>query len=270
LPKRELFAVVALPLVLAIIIWLPAWVFLAVVACAVTVAGWELLVMARSAGHRTLLWLPLAGLLALMAASWMFDEVGLTWAAAATIIFLPTAQLALRDAPQGSLSGVAVGCFAVLYLGLTGACLGWLRLWPADEAAVPLILFYLGTIWLGDSGAYYVGTRFGRHRMSPRISPNKTWQGLAGGVVTTFVAAALLRRLLGVELPWSHVAAIASILAVTTPVGDLVESQFKRDTHVKDSSALLPGHGGFLDRTDSLLYAAPPVLAYLVWAGLVP
>jgi phosphatidate cytidylyltransferase len=84
------------------------------------------------------------------------------------------------------------------------------------------------------------------------------------------LAAAGLRWLFGLQLAWPHVAALATILAVSTPVGDLVESQFKRDTGVKDSSSLLPGHGGLLDRTDSLLYSAPPALAYLVMAGLLP
>jgi phosphatidate cytidylyltransferase len=105
--------------------------------------------------------------------------------------------------------------------------------------------------------------------MSPRISPNKTFEGLVGGIAATFVAAFVMRWLLGLELAPVHVAALAAILAVTGPLGDLVESLFKRDSGVKDSSSLLPGHGGFLDRTDSLFYPSPFVLAYLLGAGLV-
>jgi phosphatidate cytidylyltransferase len=104
--------------------------------------------------------------------------------------------------------------------------------------------------------------------MSPRISPNKTLEGLAGGVVTTCLAAAGMAWALNLEVAPVHVAALAAILAVTAPLGDLVESLFKRDTGVKDSSTLLPGHGGFLDRTDSLIYPAPFVIAYLVVVGL--
>jgi phosphatidate cytidylyltransferase len=157
----------------------------------------------------------------------------------------------------------------VFYAGLCGACLGWLRVLPGDDPGIRLLFFFLATIWAGDSGAYYVGSRFGRHKMSPRISPNKTWEGLAGGVVTTFAAAAAAKLLFAVPIAWIHVAGLAAILAVAAPLGDLVESQFKRDTRVKDSSSLIPGHGGFLDRTDSLLYAAPPVLGYLLAAGLI-
>jgi len=124
-------------------------------------------------------------------------------------------------------------------------------------------------IWVGDSGAYYVGRNFGRHKMSPRISPNKTIEGLLGAVVTTYAAAAAAAFVLDLGVDPIHIAALATILAAAAPIGDLVESQFKRDSGVKDSSSLLPGHGGFLDRTDSLFYAAPLFLGYLAVANLL-
>jgi phosphatidate cytidylyltransferase len=261
---------VALPVVLSIIIWAPPWVFLAIVGGAVMIAAHELLGMARSIGFRVFHWLPLLCLVGLLSSSWVFGISGLTVASVSVLIILPTAQLARTDAPEGSLAGVSIASFTVLYLGLCGASLGWLRVLPAEDMAVRFILFFLGTIWIGDSGAYYVGSRIGRHRMSPRISPNKTWEGLAGGTAAAFAAAAVLRQTIGPELPWPHIAGLAAILAATAPIGDLIESQFKRDTGFDDSSSLLPGHGGFLDRLDSLLYSAPPVLAYLLVAGLVP
>jgi len=145
-----------------------------------------------------------------------------------------------------------------------------LREWPPDPWGKRFILLFLATIWAGDSGAYYVGKTFGRHKMSPRISPNKTWEGLAGGIVTSFVAAGLAKMAFGLALAWGHTLAIAAILAIAAPIGDLIESALKRDTGVKDSSSILPGHGGFLDRTDSLFYSAPFVLAYLLLTRIVP
>ena len=270
MPKRELFALVAIPVVVAVIVWLPAWVLLVVLGLVVTVAADELLGMARGSGIPVYRWLSLICLGGLLAASWFLGPVGFVWSAGATLMIIPTAQLAHRNRPTGSLAASAVACFSILYLGLITASLGWLRLWPDESFAIRLILLYLATIWIGDSGAYYVGSNFGRHKMAPRISPNKTWEGLFGGCLAAVAAAAVMKMVLAIQIEWSHLFALAAILAVATPIGDLVESQFKRDTGVKDSSTLLPGHGGLLDRTDSLLYAAPPVLAYLLLTGLVP
>jgi phosphatidate cytidylyltransferase len=270
LPKRELFALVAIPVLVVVIVWLPAWVLLTILGIAVTIAADELLGMARGAGIACGRWLPLACLVGLLAASWSFGPLGFLLAAATTLMVIPTAQLAHQQRPAGSLAGSAVACFAVLFLGLISVSLGWIRLWPDEIFAIRLLLMYLGTIWVGDSGAYYVGSRFGRHKMAPRISPNKTLEGLIGGIATALVAAAVFKVVLSLDLSWPHLFGLAAILAIATPIGDLVESQFKRDTGVKDSSTLLPGHGGLLDRTDSLFYAAPPVLAYLVLTGLVP
>ena len=267
--KREFLALAAIPTLVAAILWPPPWVFLVLLGLALILACDELLDMARGAGLDVGRWSPLAAVAGLLAASWIFGPPGMMVTVAVIVVMLPTMRLAHRNAPMGSLGGVAAAFFVVLYIGITGACFGWLRLWPGDPVGVRLLLFYLACIWVGDSGAYYVGKNFGRHKMSPRISPNKTWEGLVGGVVATYVAAAAATVAFDIRLAPVHIAALATILAVTAPVGDLVESQFKRDSGVKDSSTLLPGHGGFLDRTDSLLYSAPPVLGYLLAAGIL-
>ncbi len=269
MPVREMVAGVLAPLLLAAIIWLPAWVFLTALGVVVTAAGWELLTMAGKSGAPVLRWPATVGLAASLAAAWIVGPNGLLVAVITLAVLLPTLQLGHPKRPQASLAGSSIGFFTVAYLGVSGACLGWLRAWPQDGLGVRTLLFYLLVIWVGDSGAYYVGKTWGRHRMSPRISPNKTWEGLAGAVVATFLAAAALRTWFLPELPWIHTLVVAAILAATGPIGDLVESQFKRDTGVKDSSGLLPGHGGLLDRTDSLVYSAPPVLGYLLLVGWI-
>ena len=267
--KREAFAVIAIPLLVATVVWLPSWVFLALLAAAVAVAADELLAMARSSGIAVGRWIPLALVVGLLGSSWRWGLTGTAVASIVAVIVIPAVQLANPRAPDGGLAGTAVALMTVFYAGLCGACLGWLRVLPGDDLGIRLLFFFLATIWAGDSGAYYVGSKLGRHKMSPRISPNKTWEGLAGGVVTTFAAAAAAKLLFALPISWLHIGGLAAILAVAAPLGDLVESQFKRDTRVKDSSSLIPGHGGFLDRTDSLLYAAPPVLGYLLAAGLI-
>jgi phosphatidate cytidylyltransferase len=267
--QRELLAVVAIPALAATIIWLPPWVFLAVLGAAAILACDEFLKMSRTAGLGVGRWLPLGLTGGLLAISWTYGVIGLAVAATASLLTLTTARLAHRDAPAGSLGGVSAETFGVLYLGVTAACLGWIRLWPGEPDGVKMLFFYLVCIWIGDSGAYYVGRSFGRHKMSPRISPNKTVEGLFGAIVTTYATAAVATIVLDLGIDPIHVAALATILAGAAPVGDLVESQFKRDSGVKDSSSLLPGHGGFLDRTDSLFYAAPLFLGYLAVANLL-
>jgi phosphatidate cytidylyltransferase len=267
--KREGFAIIAIPLLIAAIIWLPPWVLLAGLGAVILLAADELLQMARGAGIPVWRWIPLLTLAGVLVGSWRWGFLGMATMAVATVIIVPAAQLAHPRSPEGSLSGSAVSCTVVLYTGLCGACLGYLRLLPDGDLGIRLLFFFLASIWLGDSGAYYVGSAIGRHRMSPRISPNKTWEGLLGGVIATGAGAAVATLVVGLPWSWTHIAALAAILSVVAPVGDLVESQFKRDTSVKDSSTLIPGHGGLLDRTDSLLFAAPPVLGYLLVAGLV-
>lgn len=267
--KREAFAAVAIPLLVAAIIWLPPWAFLGILGAALLLAADELLTMARSSGVAVGRWLPLLCLVSLLVAAWGWGLAAAAAAAIAIIVVLPAAQLAHPSAPEGSLGGISVATLAVLYIGLSGACLGWLRILPEGDLGIRILFFFLVLIWLGDTGAYYVGSNFGRRKMSPRISPNKTWEGLAGGAVATFAAAASAKFAFGLPFAWVHIAALAAILSVAGPLGDLVESQFKRDTGVKDSSNLIPGHGGLLDRTDSLIFAAPPVLGYLLVAGLV-
>jgi phosphatidate cytidylyltransferase len=113
-----------------------------------------------------------------------------------------------------------------------------------------------------DVAAYFVGTRLGRHKMAPSISPSKSWEGLAGGVVMALVGGVVAGALLD-SLGIAHGLAIGAIVSVFAPAGDLAESLVKRELKIKDSSQLLPGHGGFLDRLDAILFCAAPVLAYL-------
>lgn len=139
--------------------------------------------------------------------------------------------------------------------------LGLLALLHSREGAWP-VLWYIFIIWANDVGAYLVGTTLGRHKLCPRISPLKTWEGAVGGLVAgvaTGVAGAYAE---GWNV-WFWVG--LSVVAVTTGVmGDLIESMFKRAAKVKDSGDLLPGHGGILDRFDSLIFSAPFVFAYFM------
>jgi phosphatidate cytidylyltransferase len=115
----------------------------------------------------------------------------------------------------------------------------------------------------GDTTAYYVGTAFGRRRMAPELSPRKSWEGAAGAVVGSTAGALIAHFWFYQKLPLAHALAIGILLGAAGVLGDLAESMIKRACGVKDSSGLLPGHGGVLDRIDGLLFAAPALYLYL-------
>ncbi len=158
---------------------------------------------------------------------------------------------------------LATGAFGLLYPALLAAHLTLLIHLPEGRAW--LVLLMVVTVG-SDSGAYYVGTRWGRHKLCPAVSPGKSWEGYAGGLVTALAGVLLVGWLFFPDINRLQLLFFAFILTQVGVIGDLLESILKRGTGVKDSGALLPGHGGILDRIDSLLLAAP-VLYYLLLFG---
>jgi phosphatidate cytidylyltransferase len=172
-----------------------------------------------------------------------------------------------------SIRNILHSAFGLLYISLPIAMLVWLRALyyasPIPFADRIPVLMIIGSIWINDTMAYIVGSLIGRTPLS-RISPRKTWEGTVGGIILAIAVMGLLAGWLRDEpavalfppIDWMIVAAIASIVGT---FGDLLESKLKRMAGVKDSGHILPGHGGFLDRFDSLLIATPFAWAYLVW-----
>ena len=131
-----------------------------------------------------------------------------------------------------------------------------------------LVLALYIITWFGDSAAYFVGSYFGKHKLAPRVSPKKSWEGALGNTLGNVGGAALMKLLLCTDWTWVDVVALGLLLGVVGQLGDLVESTWKRSCGVKDSNVgvSIPGHGGMLDRVDSLLLAAPAMVAYLRYA----
>jgi phosphatidate cytidylyltransferase len=128
----------------------------------------------------------------------------------------------------------------------------------APAFGVPLVLFLMGLVWIADSGAFFAGRRWGRHKLAPRISPKKTREGAYGALAATLVFAAITGLLLDMDVAsWALFILISMVTVLFSIVGDLFESMVKRQHDVKDSGVLLPGHGGVLDRIDSMQAAAP-------------
>lgn len=159
--------------------------------------------------------------------------------------------------------GITLG--GILYIGWLGSYLISLRNLPGG---LWWTLLVLPTVWLVDVGAFFIGTKFGKRPMAPRLSPKKTWEGYMGGAISGVVFGMLFAYLWGFKFPGMTItmgAVVGLVLGVLSPLGDLGESMFKRMAGVKDSSKVLPGHGGIFDRIDSWIWAG--VLGYFLISG---
>jgi len=267
---RLLTALVLLPVML-VVVSLPALrVVFALVAATFVFQGLrEFYAIAGARGVVCERW---AGIFAgtAVALSAMLDAEGLT----ALVLCIALLALCVVEVLRGRLSiaGMATSVFGVVYVGWFGAHIVLLHRLP--QVGPGLVVLLILTVALSDSGAYLVGSTFGRHKLAPEVSPNKSWEGAAGGVVFAVLAVLLAYGVHGAMnwegLPdWSLPAylGLAVALSVIGQFGDLAESALKRDAGVKDSGAIFPGHGGMLDRCDSFLFAAP-ILYYIAapWA----
>jgi len=203
-------------------------------------------------------------------------------AALAPFVFLTVAMTMKRDLASGY-PAAAASAFAFVYIAIPMALLVAIRRLPAGAIWT---IYTLLTVWAGDIFAYFVGKSLGRHRMSPEISPKKTWEGAvasilasvivgtlwfqhAPGISSTLLRAGLIDRrdgMFGLEQPqlWPIIL-LSAVVNIAAQLGDLVESLIKRGAGVKDSGTILPGHGGMLDRIDAMLFAVPVVWAYGAW-----
>ena len=164
--------------------------------------------------------------------------------------------------------GLLQAAWIVLGIVYVGGLLSFASLLRALPEGRQLIYYLACTTWAGDIGAFYVGGRFGRRPLLPRISPKKTVEGALGGILATIVVAMAGSIWIWPRLGWAPAGVVALLLSVVGILGDLCESAVKRGAGAKDSGSLIPGHGGVLDRLDSLMFAGP-VLYALVWSGWV-
>lgn len=259
--KRVFTALLLLPLfILAVMAHNPAY-FFGLVALVSLLGALELQDLAGAGGVRRLKAAAGAWTLAVVASRIWPERVSLELVLAAGLLVLMFAAPFLKMELREVLLSISVASFGVLYLGFL---LGYFILLRGlgDDVGPRLIFVMALAVFVGDSAAYYVGSAFGRHRLAPVISPKKTWEGAiangAGGILGVAVAKATFFPAIG----WTHVAALGLTLSVVGQFGDAFESLLKRGAGVKDSSNLLPGHGGILDRLDSLLFNGPVLFYY--------
>jgi phosphatidate cytidylyltransferase len=247
-------------IVLSLLIWRPA--FLVVIAAAVLVAIVELTRALHAGNFRPPLIPVLVGAVAMIGMAWSRGPTGLVIAFLFTV--LAVVLWRLGEGPVGYLQDTATGVLVALYVPLL-AGFAALLLVPDDGAA--RVLIFVATVVCNDVGGYAAGVLIGKHPMAPSISPKKSWEGLAGSVVTCVLVATLI-LVLSFHRPWWTGLAFGAAIAASATIGDLGESLIKRDLGIKDMGDLLPGHGGIMDRLDSLLPSA--AVAYLLLTILAP
>lgn len=267
--KRILTAIVALPILLYTVWSDSPYFFVALTGVAVLLALAEFYGLASKAGCKPQA-IPGYAAALVVISSFVFDKP--EWIVAAlialSITLLGGAVLHPDDMKQSLLS-VSASLFGVIYVALLASCLAGVRMAPdaASSSAIPhlaskLLTMFFASVMMTDTGAYYVGRTLGRHKLAPRVSPGKTIEGAIGGFAMAILTGYICRLIFFNEIPISHALALGGAIGVIGQIGDLAESLLKRGAGVKDSGNLLPGHGGMLDRIDSILFCAPLLYYY--------
>ncbi len=276
LTRRLLLALVGIPLTLGLI-YAGGWIFVAALGGVAAIGAWELFRMARAAGHEPLdtPGIVIAACIPLLVHASYLEVFHFTLTMAMLVFMALLASVIwLRGTTRKPLVSFALTVVGVIYPSLVT------YMYPLRNhdyaigavAGTVLVMFPIFVTWSTDTGAYMFGRLFGRRKLIPSVSPAKTLEGALGGLIAAVLFAWLYVTFLLAPFAQLSVLPLGIVIfgltvAVTAQIGDLVESLLKRDAGVKDSSQLLPGHGGFLDRFDSLLFVLP--VAYILLGHLL-
>ncbi len=256
---RVISACVFVPLIL-LATYFGGWLFTLLIAFVAVVGGYEFGNLLKAHGYRFSL--PLYVISALCFIAFAYFAEGYNIIILALIFLLLAVHGFLFVLQRLTIEEAAVSFFGIYYVAFTMSTMVSMRIHMEGGLFLILLIFIIQ--WLTDSGAYLVGSNFGRHKLMPKISPKKSVEGAAGGVVVAVIAAVIFNFIFPV-LPLGWLIAVTVVASVLGQIGDLVESAFKRWAGVKDSGNLIPGHGGVLDRFDSLLFIAPFLYIFLLF-----
>ena len=259
--KRILTAVVVLPFLIAsILIQSLWWVFVLLAVAAMVLGLWEFYLLAKRLQLKPD---PAAGYIAgaALVTIALYNDPAAILLDQFVIIALTIGTLiaaTLRGAPfDKMLASVGATILGVLYVAFLGSHLISIRTGFDPTLSRHLLSFFFLVLMGADTGAYYIGRAFGKRKLAPSISPGKTWEGAVGGLLAALAMAALSHFWFFRELPLKYILPLAAVMTIVGIFGDLAESALKRGAGAKDAANILPGHGGMLDRLDSLLFNAP-------------
>ncbi len=267
LGQRSLTALVGIPIVLACG-WLGGWWSFAACVLLVFMGAYELHRMMLHEGYHPLISISLALSLLFLVAAMLPQQRSLLLEIGLSLTLLVTFPLLFfRKQLDGAMVDWSLTLAIAIYLGWPLSLLLVLRGFHMGfSAGLWWLLTLLLGVWGFDTGAFFAGHFFGRHKLAPNISPGKTWEGVVGGLVFS-VSAALLFTVRPLGVSWYLAILLGLLVGIAATLGDLAESLIKRQTHVKDSGQFIPGHGGILDRIDSLLFAVIVVYFFAQFVG---
>jgi len=260
---RLLTAAIALPFLIASILlpWLK-WFFVALAGAAIGLALFEFYVLTKRLQIKPDTGAGFLGATAIFVVSLFFNDLALNLLLTQLVIIVLTAGVLIAATLRGAafekmIPSTGATILGVLYVAFLGSHLVSLRIGFPQVTSAHLLSFFFMVLMGGDAGAYYTGRAIGKNKLAPRISPGKTWEGVFGGIVAALAMATLAHFWFFKELALKWALALAFVMTVVGILGDLTESALKRGAGAKDAANILPGHGGILDRLDSLLFNAP-------------
>lgn len=265
LAKRLLTVIILLPLG-SFLIMSGGWFFTAIVAVFIGMASWEFWRIFKQGGYEPNALVLIGGSVALLLGRTLF---GFQWSdlilGLVVMVGMTLHLIRFEHGRDQAAVDFCVTLGGVLYLGWLGGYLISLRALPGGQWWT---LVVLPAVWLADSGAFLIGNRFGKHKIAPRTSPKKSWEGYLAGIIFGSAGGAIFAALWSLQTTFVSPlkgAIVGLVLGIFTILGDLGESMIKRQFGLKDSSHILPGHGGFMDRIDSWLWAV--IIAYymIIW-----
>jgi len=268
--KRLLTAVIVLPFLIASILvsWL-WWLFVLLAAAAMVLALWEFYLLCKKlqlkpdaatgfVAGAALLTIPLNEIS-------LFFNYLLFLFVVMVLVIVTLIRAMFRGAPfDKMIASTGATILGVLYIALLGTHLVLIRVGLPPELSRHVLSFFFLVLMGSDTGAYYVGRAIGKRKLAPKISPGKTWEGVGGGIASALAMGALAHFWFFRELPLKWALPLALTMCIVGILGDLVESALKRSASAKDAANILPGHGGLLDRLDSLLFNAPLIYYFAV------
>src|SRR5215218_8346159 len=280
--SRLITAAIALPVLIAsVVVPQLKFLFVALAMAAVVIALYEFWFLCRRVGARPDVVVGYATVAALFVV-FFFNWIELLYLVVPLFVIAALAAEMLRGAPFDkmvlSVGSTVLGVFYVAFLGshLVGVRTGFTNpsrfepylvgdAYVSHTLSTHMLSFFFLVLMGSDTGAYYTGRALGRHKLAPKVSPGKTWEGAAGGMAASLVAAALSHYWFFPEISLGAALGLAAVMNVLGVVGDLTESALKRGAKAKDAAQILPGHGGLLDRLDSLLFNAPLIYYFALY-----